>query len=595
MKMTWDLTPLYESFDSKEFNNDYETVKKYIQEYTEYAQKNYTKENLSNAQKVLEHTIEFNIKYGTLVRRLFSYCSLTRSTDVRNNVATVKMGQLMQVNSEMTKPSVMFVNYLKNVENLQAIIENSELLKEHEYYLTEAKKESDYLLSDEAEILLSKLTQTGSTAWAELKEKAQSTLMVDIEMDGQKQTVPLTKVRNLAFNKEQNVRKMAYKAELDSYKQIEEVAAAALNGIKGEAITVAKMRGYESVLDKTLQDSAMDKQTLDAMLEAMKDSLPEFRKYYKAKAKLLGHTDGLPFYDIFAPIGDAVKTYTYEEATNLVEKTFRDFSNELGDMAKRAFDEAWIDVEPRDGKRGGAFCSNLPFINQSRVLLNFDGSFGNVKTLAHELGHAYHGQCIAKESILNTSYPMPLAETASIFCETLMKNSFLKDANEQEKLTILEGSLLGAGQVIVDIYSRYIFETALFENRAERKLSADELHKMMTDAQKEAYGDAIDHNYLHHGMWINKSHYYSAGRNFYNFPYAFGQLFALGLYANYKNNPATFETKYNDLLAATGKMKIADVAKLMDIDVHDKNFWKSSLDVIIDDINTFINLVDNIQ
>ncbi len=595
MKKLWDLTPLYESFDSSEFENDYEKAKDIANEYKDFAQKNFVDTKQADIVKVLEQTIELERRFSLTIGKLFAFSHLTRSTDVRNNDATVKMGQLMQVNSEITKPSVMFINYLKGIKDLATIIKSSDLLSEHEYYLMKLKGKSDYMLSDEAEVLLSKMTQTGSTAWTELKEKMQSTLVVEIELGGEEQTLPLTKVRNMAYSNDQTVRKVAYEAELNSYKQIEEVAAAALNCIKGEAITVAKMRGYDSVLEKTLNDSAMDQKTLDAMLGAIEDSLPKFREYYKAKARLLGHKDGLPFYDVFAPIGNAVKIYTYEEATELVEKTFRNFSNTLGDMAKRAFDEAWIDVEPRDGKRGGAFCSNLPYIGQSRVMLNFDGSFGNVKTLAHELGHAYHGQCIAGESILNTSYPMPLAETASIFCETLIKNSFLQDANEEEKLTILEGSLLGAGQVIVDIYSRFIFESAVINNRENRKLSAEELNNMMLEAQKEAYGDALNHEYLHHGMWVNKPHYYSAGRNFYNFPYAFGQLFALGLYAKYQQNAKVFKQNYDRLLAATGKMKITDVAKMMDINVQDKSFWESSLKVIIEDITEFINLVDNKQ
>lgn len=334
----------------------------------------------------------------------------------------------------------------------------------------------------------------------------------------------------------------------------------------------------------------MDEKTLYAMIIAMREFLPVFHKYYRKKAELLGYENGLPFYEMFAPMGEVNRTFTYDEAMKYIIDNFRTFSNRLADFVQNAYDNNWLDVEPREGKRGGAFCSNLHPIKESRILSNFNGSFSNMTTLAHELGHAYHGLNLRNESILNSRYPMPIAETASIFCETIVVNAALREASDDEALSILEASISDAGQVIVDIYSRFLFESELFERRKTHALSVNELKEIMMDAQKQAYGDGLDHNVLHPYMWLNKPHYYSAGLNFYNFPYAFGLLFSKGLYAEYLKRGEEFVKEYDELLNATGKNNIRDVALRMGIDVHDPEFFRNSLRLIEKDIEKFIEL-----
>jgi oligoendopeptidase F len=334
----------------------------------------------------------------------------------------------------------------------------------------------------------------------------------------------------------------------------------------------------------------MTKKTLDAMLHAMKAYRSHFASYLKEKAKYLGYKGSLPFYDMFAPVGKLEKTYTYDEAQTLVKEGFYSYSNRLGDFAKKAFDQHWIDPFPKKGKRGGAFCSNQPQIKQSRILSNFTGSLSDVLTLGHELGHGYHGEVISSNDPLHWSYPMPLAETASIFCETIINNHLLKTiTNPEERLSILENSLQGDTQVIIDILSRYFFETALFE-KASAPVSKNQMKEMMITAQKEAYLDGLDHDILHPYMWLNKGHYYSARLNFYNFPYAFGLLFGKGLYAQYLKDSESFKAKYDDLLAMTTKADIITVAKTMDIDVEDERFWMDSLEMVKKDIDEVINL-----
>ena len=586
--MKWSLDELYSGFDSEEYKNDFERLKKLIEGFTKWAEKELDLDG--DRVTLIGDYIKFSGEILTTFIKLRGFANLSSAVDARDETAIMEMDKLSLLYTGLTKPEVDFQNFLKEIDNLDELIESSKLLKEHEFILRDIKENTKYLLSEEEETLISKMKNTGSNAWSNLQNKISSTLLVDIELDGKKQSLPISVVRNLAYNKDAEVRKTAYYCEQEAYKKIEESSAAALNGIKGEVITVSELRGFKSPLEETLVKSRMDRETLDAMISAMEEFLPVFHKYFKKKAELLGHKEGLPFYDIFAPVGEVNMEFTYPEAMEYIISNFNKFSDKLGTFVREAYEKNWLDIEPREGKRGGAFCSNLHPIGESRVLSNFNGSFSNMTTLAHELGHAYHGSNLMNESILNSSYPMPIAETASIFCETIVVRAALEEASKEEALIILESSISDAAQVIVDIYSRFTFESMLFDARKSHPLSVSELKETMMQAQKKAYGDGLDHNTLHPYMWLNKPHYYSAGLNFYNFPYAFGLLFSKGLYAEYLERGDAFVEEYDDLLNATGKYNIQDVALRMNIDVHNPEFFRNSLKLIEKDIEKFIEL-----
>ncbi|KNF07915.1 oligoendopeptidase F-like protein PepF [Gottschalkia purinilytica] len=588
MNMRWSLDDLYNSFDSKEFNNDLILCDKKLKEIKLWTENNLESED--NAAKKIEEYITLQIDFYNVFTKLITFANLTTTVEARNEIALKTLEKLQVKYTELTKPSVSFQKWLGCIGNLESIISSSKLLEEHRFYLKELSRNARYLLSEEEEDIVSKMSNTGSKAWAKLQDMITSTLLIDININGENKQLPLPIIRNMAYDKNPNIRKKAYESELESYKKIEESSCACLNGIKGEVITLCNLKGYSSPLEETLLNSRMSKETLDSMFQAIKESLPIFHKYYKRKSKILGHKNGLPFYDIFAPIGDVNIKFTYNEARNYIVKNFRTFSDKLADYADNAFENNWIDAEPREGKRGGAFCSNIHAIKQSRILANFNGSFSNMITLAHELGHGYHGSCLVNESILNSSYPMPIAETASIFCETIVMNAALKEVKEKEALSILESSISNAGQVIVDIYSRFLFESEVFKRRKDSALTVSELKEIMINSQKEAYGDSLDSSYLHPYMWINKSHYYSASRSFYNFPYAFGLLFSKGIYSEYLKRGNDFVKDYDKLLAETGKNNIVDVAKMMGFDINSLDFWRSSLKQIEMDINKFLDL-----
>ncbi|WP_294129079.1 M3 family oligoendopeptidase [uncultured Clostridium sp.] len=588
MSLNWSLKELYPSFESQEFKIDMDRLTSKINEVNEWANE-IVKDNNDILIK-LEDYIKKYSKLTELISKIGSFIQLSISVNTKDAEALRYSDIFEKKLTHIVEASTKVERYISNIENIDCIIEKSELLKAHEYVLKSIVEQSKYLLSDKEESIIANMKNTGSNAWSKLKDNLISSLMVEIKENDEVKEYPLTVVLNMAEDKSEEVRKRAYEAEIASYKKVEEGVAAALNGIKGEVLTVCDFRGYNSPLEKTLIDSRMDEESLNAMLEAMKESLPVFRKYLRRKAEMLGHKNGLPFYDLYAPISNADMKFTYEEGSKFVVKNFRTFSDNLGDFAQKAIDNDWIDVEPREGKVGGAFCAGLHFIGESRILLNYGGSFGDVVTMAHELGHGFHGECLKNEAILNSEYPMPIAETASTFCETIIKKAAIKEANKDEALAILEAEICDCTQVIVDIYSRFLFEKSVFEARKESALTVEQIKELMLEAQKEAYGDGLDPEYLHPYMWAWKPHYYDADYNYYNFPYAFGLLFAKGLYAEYLKKGESFTSEYERLLSITGKNKIADITKEVGIDIHNKEFWRNSLKTIEEDIDEFIEL-----
>lgn len=584
----WSLKSLYTSFDNENLKKDYKTLTTDLDEFY-----NWIKEltvPIKNPTDIIVEYIQRYSKVDKTLSRIYTYATLSYSVDTKFEASLNLMEKIENLFPLHTTIEVIFLKWLSSIDNLPELISQNELLKEHAYFLTSSQQKSRYLLSDNEEALIAHMKNTGSSAFSKLQQSLTSNLLVDIELDNEAKQLPLSVVRNLSDSKDSNIRKTAYEAELKAYRKIDTATSACLNAIKGEVITISSKKGYNSPLEMTLLNSRMDINTLNAMLTAIKEYLPTFRKYLKNKATRLGHSNGLPFYDLFAPIGESNLQYTFDEAKELIITNFNNFNKDLGNFAKHAFDHEWIDVYPREGKVGGAFCYNIHAISESRIMTNYTGSFNDVTTVAHELGHAYHGYCLKDVSIINSDYPMPLAETASIFCETIIFNSLLQNTNKEEKLTIIENNIMSSTQVIVDILSRYTFETNLFEQRKESSLSVDALNTLMINAQKEIYGDGLDSNYLHPYMWICKPHYYDPDHNFYNFPYAFGLLFAKGLYAIYLDMGKSFIEKYNALLTATGNHNIRDTLKIIGVDSHSVDFYRNSLELIKKDIDNFITL-----
>lgn len=476
--------------------------------------------------------------------------------------------------------------------DIDALIERSQVAKEHEYAVRQSKIRAEHLMAQPEEDLASQLAISGGHAWGKLQNDVSSQILVELEKEpGKPERLAMTEVRALENDPDRGVRQRAWEAEVAAWKEWSTPFAASLNGVKGQHLTLANRRGWGEVLDESLFQNHIDRETLDAMMGAARDAFPDFHRYFAAKAKALG-IEKLAWYDIAAPIGGDDREWTWDDAVAFVNEQFGTFSDRMRGLSERAFEERWIDAEPRPGKTGGAFCMGVR-PGESRILANFTPSFEEVTTLAHELGHAYHNLCEENRTTLQAwGTPMTLAETASTFCETILRKAALKTVSPAEQLTIIEGDLQGAAAVTVDITSRFLFEQAVFEKRSQRELSADEFCELMLDAQKQTYGDAIDEATLHPYMWAVKPHYYSMDYAFYNYPYMFGLLFGLGLYKRYEEDPDAFRANYDELLSSTGMADAADLASRFGIDIRAKAFWEGSLDVVREDIDRFVELVD---
>lgn len=583
MKTNWDLTVFYKDFDDPEFKNDLARLPKEIDAFTAAIAA-----PAEDEVRKLVSLVHQEEALSCLFERLSMMVELNFAVDANNKPANAALAPLMRANMDSSLAANAFSRYLASLDNLDAIIDADDELKARAFALREAAENAKHQLPEALEKPVLKMQLSGGEAFSHLRDKLDATLLVDY--DGKQ--IPLSAVRALAYDGDADTRRRAYEAELASYKKIELPMSFCLNNIKAEGETMAALKGYKGVLDMALAHSRMDEKTLEAMWTAIREALPEVREYFKAKGRLLGHENGLPFYDLFAPVGQSTRTYTVEEARALLLDLFGKFCPEMGEMMRTAFDEGWIDMFPREGKSGGAFCSGYYAKNISRVMTNFAGSASDVSTLAHELGHAFNNRMLHHKPIMMTETPMPLAETASTFNETLLISQLLKTATPEEELTLLDSCLTEQTQTMVDIYSRFLFEQKVVAAQADHALDVDELKETMLWAQEQSYGDGLDPEYRHPYMWACKSHYYSTGVHFYNFPYAFGGLFARGLYARYEKEGEAFVPVYCDLLSRFGSDTIANVTASVGIDVTTPDFWREAVESVLVQVRRFVELAD---
>jgi len=587
------MTVIYPSMDSREFTDGFSNAVRDINNLAKlfddhHIMKPATPPALTpDIIQAFETVIErYNaVLESTETLGVYIMCFVT--TNSHDTLAQAKLSQLQQAMLILSQLGTRLTAWIGSLD-VEALIERSTLAREHAFMLRKAKTQAVRLMTPAEENLASELNLSAGTAWEKLHGDVTSQLIVSLKLSGKTQELPMSMIRNLAFEPDREVRRSAYKAELAGWKRVALPLAAAINSIKGEVNVLAKRRGWESPLEASLLDNNIDRKTLDAMLTAAYESFPDFRRYLHAKAHVLG-LPRLAWYDMFAPVNNDEKVWEYEDAAAFIIEQFGTFSPRLSNFAARAFHERWIDAEPREGKVDGAYCTPLRK-DESRVFANYKAPFDGVSTLAHELGHGYHNLNLAQRTMLQRSTPMTLAETASIFCETIIRNAALQHAGHQEQIAILEASLQGACQVVVDITSRFLFEQRLFAQRTQRELSIDELNNLMLEAQRETYGDGLDEQVLHPYMWAMKPHYYSSRLSFYNYPYMFGLLFGLGLYARYKEDSEKFKSGYDELLSSTGLADSATLAQQFGIDIRSVDFWRSSFDIVRQDIELFEEL-----
>jgi oligoendopeptidase F len=586
----WDMSVVYPGLDSPEFERDLRSFVRALDELEglfDEAQIDRTESPLNPdlAAGILERILPPYNALNDQAWTLGAYVYAFVSVDSRDEYAQARLSELERHTVRLSKLHTRLTAWAGSQE-VDALLERSEQARQHAYWLQRARVVAEHMMSPAEEALAAEMRLTGSNAWTRLYGNLTSQIQATVEIRGERQTLTMSMLRNLATDADREVRRAAYEAELQAWEQHAMPIASALNAIKGETNLLTRKRHWDSPLHASLFQNAIDEATLDAMLEAAYESFPDFRRYLHAKARLLG-IERCAWYDLFAPVGKETRTWSFDEATQFIIEQFATYSQKLSDFARRAFEERWIDAPPQPGKHDGAYCMRLRR-DESRILTNYKPVFNGMGTLAHELGHAYHNLCLAERTYLQRMTPATLAETASIFCNTIIDQAALRDADREEQIAILEASLQGVCQVVVDITSRYLFEKAVFERRAERELSARELCAIMRDAQLQTYGDGLDENALHPYMWAAKPHYY--GGLFYNYPYMFGLLFGLGLYARYLDDPDGFRARYDDLLSRTGMADAPTLAAEFGFDLRTPDFWRGAFDTVRQNIDRLESL-----
>ena len=583
---TWNLDSVYTGFESIQYREDKKRLKTGLSELLDWISTHGPA--TIDASDWLSRYVEQYNAVTDLYENLISYAYCRYSTATTDPEAGREINLLEEIALPFTDITVLFRNKLAEIPQIENVIADSDNLRDFQYFFLEELKLKEKQMSPAEENLASDLSRAGGNAWSRLQESVSSTLTtVWDDTNGEKKTA--VQLRELAHSKDRSVRRKAYTFELALWEQAKIPLAAAINGVKGFSVILNGRRTYASPLERSVFQSRITKKSLDALLSVMEKSLPVFRRYLAAKAKLLD-VEKLAFYDLFAPVVITEEQWSFERAHHFIVETFAAFSEKLASFADRAFKNGWIDALPREGKVGGAYCISFPLPKESRVLCNYNHDFSSVSTVAHELGHAYHHEVLKDHSAVHRDYPMTLAETASIFCQNLVIGEMLENAAGPARLGILEEFLQEGTQVIVDILSRFLFEQSLFKKREEAELSPEQLCSLMLEAQRKTYGEGLDKTQLHPYMWAVKSHYYSQDVGFYNFPYAFGMLFGLGLYRKYQQEGRGFIETYDSILAHTGKTSAVEITREAGFDIETPEFWQSGIDLFADQVTEYEKL-----
>jgi oligoendopeptidase F len=574
-RVRWNLAPVYSSFDDPSFARDKDIASALAREFAETAGKAPSGEAfapwLASILGLMDET-------EALVENLGAYCYASFSVDTKDARAQAEINAVEELKPLVSKARASFRESLASRETELRAAWDGESFLPYRFILEEELFESGKQMRSDMEELAADLSRSGADAWSRLQESLSSNASAPWEEEtGERKTV--VELRGIAYDPDRAKRERAFRKELACWESVEIPMAAALNGVKGANVCLDARRGWEDALERSARHSRIQSGTLGSLIASLEESLPAFRRYLKAKAKILG-IGKLAFFDLFAPLGPSPKRYSWEEIRSTVVSRFSGFDPLMGDFARRAFDGSWIDAQPRAGKVGGAFCIDFPSIGESRILCNDEGSYYTLSTVAHELGHAYHHDCVKDLPHSLKAYPMTLAESASIFAETLVIEGALSASEGAERLSLIEFFLRDACQVVVDILSRFYFERDVFKRRADSEIPPAELCAMMADAQARTYGDALDPGFLHPYMWAAKGHYYYADTSFYNFPYAFGLLFALGLYARSREEGKPFAARYREILRETGKASAEDVARKAGYAGLSGDFWRQGLALV---------------
>ncbi|PSL25985.1 pepF/M3 family oligoendopeptidase [Planomicrobium soli] len=482
----------------------------------------------------------------------------------------------------------------KTEDGIWASLLEDGVLREFSFLLNEWREEAKMQLSEKEESLITVLSVDGYHSWSQLYDMLVGEIKITMTVDGEERTLSVGQADNLSSHKEAAVRQESYEKLEAAWTEKEEFFAKTLNSIAGFRLATYKKRGWENPLQEPLHINRMKEETLNAMWGAISKNKQPFVDYLNKKGELLGK-DGLDWYDVDAPVTESTQQFSYQEGAEFILKHFKKFGPELAEFAEQAFEKGWIEAEDRPNKRPGGFCTGLPLTEESRIFMTYSGSMSNVATLAHELGHAFHTYALRPVHSLNRSYAMNVAETASTFAEMIVADASVKNAEtKEEKIALLEDKVQRSVAFFMNIHSRFLFETRFYEERKKGVVSAGRLSELMEEAQQEGFAGGLSSSHPH--FWASKLHFYITDVPFYNFPYTFGYLFSLSIYAKALEEGTGFEEKYMALLRDTAIMTAEDLAmKHLGEDITQEAFWEKGIALCVKDAEEFIALTSSVE
>jgi len=524
------------------------------------------------------------------IRQAGAFVSCLQAQNMEDTRANELRGMVTTLSSRFSTVLTNFDEKLSNIdEDTWNGLLNQHSLQELSFVLNERRKKAAEKLPKEQEALINALSIDGYHGWGEMYDTIVKHVKIPFEENGKKVELSVGQAANKFSSSDPNVRKQIFEEWEKAWDKQADLLAGTLNHLSGFRLSVYKQRGWDHILKEALTYNRLKKETLDVMWEVISDLKQPFADFLQRKAELLG-VDKLSWYDLDAPVGEVNTTYSYQEGAEFILKHFKDFGDELTSFTEQAFENRWIEAEDRSGKRPGGFCTSFPVNEQSRIFMTYSGTPSNVSTLAHELGHAFHSYALKDTHPLNRGYAMNVAETASTFAEMIVSDAAVNNAeNDEVKLALLEDKIQRSVALLMNIHARFLFETRFYEERKKGIVSKKRLNQLMEEAQKEAYLNSLKE--YHPLFWGSKLHFFITGVPFYNFPYTFGFLFSLGIYAQAVKEGKGYEQKYMAMLEDTGSMMVEDLAmKHLGVDLTKREFWEEGVKLCIKDVEEFMEM-----
>ncbi|MEH7379869.1 M3 family oligoendopeptidase [Bacillus sp. JJ1533] len=588
----WDLDVFFEGGSSSPaFQSFLEALQKELTEFNELVDQFHVPSNVKDKEGLVHILNAFQSAFKKL-RQAGAYVSCLTAQDTTDRGASLLQGKTTQLSSEFQSILTAFDQKLVAIEeSVWNELLSVEPFNELSFVLEERRTRAKEKLSLEQESLINALGVDGYHAWGQLYNMVVGNIKVPFEENGETKQLSVGQAFNKFSSSDRNVRKSMFEQWEKAWDAHTDYIGEALNHLGGFRLNVYKARGWDNVLGEPLDINRMSKETLDTMWTVITENKAPFVEYLNRKAKLLG-LERLTWYDLDAPVGETESKVSYQEGAEFILEQFSKFGPKLTEFTQKAFEDSWIEAEDRPGKRPGGFCTSFPESDQSRIFMTFSGTPSNVSTLAHELGHAFHQHAMAGVHTLNRSYAMNVAETASTFAEMIVADASVKNAtSEAEKIALLEDKIQRSVAFYMNIHARFLFETRFYEERKTGIVSTERLNELMLEAQKEAYCGAL-YEY-HPQFWASKMHFYITGVPFYNFPYTFGYLFSLGIYAKALDEGTDYEEKYIALLKDTASMTVEELAaKHLGVDLTKRDFWEKAVKLSIKDVEEFLELTN---